>query len=52
MEWQYCDCGKVVDEYEKKCFWCGSTKKDIKQQEENKIKDKQLMFNFIGENNG
>lgn len=25
MLWQFCKvCGKVVDEYEDKCYWCGS----------------------------
>lgn len=55
MEWQYCDCGRVVDEYENKCFWCGSAKKNIektsKKQEDN-IKEKQLMFNFGDDNHG
>jgi hypothetical protein len=22
------NCGKVVDEYESKCFWCGCVKKE------------------------
>jgi hypothetical protein len=33
--WQYCVCGKVVDEYEKQCHWCGraNDKSDEKEQE-------------------
>lgn len=31
MEWQFCEvCGKVVDEYESKCYWCGTPKQDSK----------------------
>ena len=26
VEYIYCDCGKVIDEYETKCHWCGSPK--------------------------
>lgn len=23
VEWHYCECGKIVDEYEERCHWCG-----------------------------
>lgn len=29
------NCGKVVDEYECKCFWCGSIKKEEEKEKEN-----------------
>lgn len=25
VRWQFCSCGKVVDEYEDKCYWCGTS---------------------------
>lgn len=49
MEWQYCDvCGKVVDEYEQKCYWCGSPKKEIVEKEQ--CGKNQLMLIFEEEN--
>lgn len=26
VQWQYCKCGKIIDEYEDKCHWCGAIK--------------------------
>jgi hypothetical protein len=48
MEWQFCNvCNKVVDEYEDKCYWCGTPKAEIEAREENSKYDKsQLKLNF------
>jgi hypothetical protein len=23
VHWQFCPCGRIVDEYETRCHWCG-----------------------------
>lgn len=28
VQWWVCECGKVVDEYEKSCYWCGKKTDD------------------------
>jgi type I restriction-modification system DNA methylase subunit len=48
MEWQFCkSCGKVVDEYEDKCYWCGSLK-DLDDKKPTTEDKKQLKLNFGG----
>lgn len=48
MEWEFCKkCGKVVDEYEDKCYWCGSSK-DFEETKTAKEDGKQLKLNFGG----
>lgn len=35
VEYIFCKkCKKVVDEYEKKCHWCGEIKEEDKDKEE------------------
>ena len=50
MEWQFCNiCNKVVDEYEDKCYWCGSPKEKDDIHQLNKSFGnckKQLNLNF------
>ena len=46
MEWQFCNaCSKVVDEYEEKCYWCGSPKDNI-EIEYKKDDENQLLLDF------
>lgn len=26
VQWQFCECGRIIDEYENKCHWCGKEK--------------------------
>lgn len=43
VEYIYCICGKPIDEYESKCYWCGTIKpKDI--EEKNEKKERQLVL--------
>jgi RNA polymerase subunit RPABC4/transcription elongation factor Spt4 len=45
MEWQYCKaCGKVVDEYEQKCYWCGAPKEEL--EEKARYSKDQLILSF------
>lgn len=47
MEWQFCNtCSKVVDEYEEKCYWCGSPKQNVETESEYKKDDNQLLLDF------
>lgn len=23
VRWIFCQCGKIIDEFESKCYWCG-----------------------------
>ena len=32
--WQFCTCGRVVDEYESQCHWCGLGPKQEGDDEE------------------
>jgi hypothetical protein len=32
VDWIYCSCGKVIDEFEEFCHWCGKRREEIDEQ--------------------
>jgi thioredoxin-related protein len=44
VEYIFCTCGKVVDEYEKKCHWCNKLKEEIKKEQEEKENESNSSF--------
>lgn len=42
VSWQYCVCGKIVDEYEDRCHWCGRPVEEELDESESKFDNRQL----------
>lgn len=39
VDWIYCSCGKVIDEFEEFCHWCGKRKDELDEYSEGKSED-------------
>jgi len=39
VDWIYCSCGKVIDEFEEFCHWCGKRKDGTNELSEGKDED-------------
>ena len=44
VTWIFCECGRVIDEYEQKCYWCGAVPKEDSIEKEDLVVEKQLML--------
>lgn len=44
VSWQYCVCGKIVDEYEERCHWCGRPVGDSEESEPKEDKRQLRLF--------
>lgn len=49
VEYIFCSCGKVIDEYESKCFWCGNKKKEKPFENLNETLSKEEFDKMIAE---